>query len=79
MCSMSMDSTLFADVCDVALGVFDGEGSELRTQVCDAQLLYPRYWVRYLGYRTDLYLYPCLWYWIIEHGRFQNTPIFLLT
>jgi hypothetical protein len=42
-------------VCDVALHVFDGERSVLRTQVCNTQLLYPRYWVTYLGYRLDLY------------------------
>jgi hypothetical protein len=75
---MSMDSTSFADVCDVVLGVFDGERSVLRTRVCNAQLLYPRYWVTYLGYRSDLYLDPCFWYWSIEHVRFQNTPVFMV-
>jgi hypothetical protein len=69
LCSMSMDSTSLADVsdvallmCDVELHVFDGERSELRTGVRNTQLLYPRYWVTYLGYRSDLYLNPCLWY-----------------
>jgi hypothetical protein len=42
-------------VFDVALRVFDGEQSVLRTQVCNTQLLYPRYWVTHLGYRLDLY------------------------
>jgi hypothetical protein len=80
---MSMDLVLFANVCDVALRVydvalrvFDGERSVLCTQVCNTQLLYPRYWVTYLGYRLDLYLHPCLWYWIIEQGEFLNTPIY---
>jgi hypothetical protein len=66
LCSMSIDSTSFADVsdvalrmCDVELRVFDGEQSVLRTGVRKAQLLYPRYWVTYLGYRPDLYLIPC--------------------
>jgi hypothetical protein len=84
--SMSMDSTLSADECDVALRVcdvylhvFDGERSVLRTRVCNAQLLYPTYWVTYLGFRSDLYLDPCLWYSFIEHCRFKNTPVFLLT
>ncbi len=37
----------------------------------------PRYWVTYLGYRSDLYLNPCLWYQIIKHGKFMNTPILM--
>ena len=85
-CSMLIDSMLLADVSDVALcmcgvelRVFDGERSVSRTGVRNAQLLYPRYWVTYLGYRSDLYLDPCLWYSFIEHCRFKNTPVFLLT
>jgi hypothetical protein len=81
-----MDSMLFADVSDVALRmcdaelcVFDVERSVLRTGMRNAQLLYPRYWVTYLGYRSDLYLNPCLWYWIIEQGEFLNTPVFMIT
>jgi hypothetical protein len=69
LCSMSMDSTSLADVsdvallmCDVELHVFDEERSELRTGVRNTQLLYPRYWVTYLGYRSDLYLNLFLWY-----------------
>ena len=31
----------------------------------------------YLGYRSDLYLNPCLWYQIIKHGKFMNTPILM--
>jgi hypothetical protein len=81
-----MDSTSFADVSDVVLlmsdvelRVFDGEQSELRTGVRNTQLLYPRYWVTYIRYRLDLYLNPCLWYWIIEQGEFLNTPVFMIT
>jgi hypothetical protein len=81
-----MDSTLFADMsdvalrmCDVELRVFYVEQSVLRTGVRNAQLLYPRYWVTYLGCRLDLYLNPYLWYWIKDYGRFLNTHVFLLT
>jgi hypothetical protein len=66
-----------ANVCDVALPVFDGERSVLRTRVCNTQLLYPRYWVSNLGYRLDLYLYPCLWYSFIDQGEFLNTPVLM--
>jgi hypothetical protein len=85
LCSMSMDSTLFTDMsdvalcmCDVELGMFDVERSVLRTGVRNAQLLYARYWVTYLRYRSDLYLNPCLWYWILEHGEFLNTHVFMI-
>jgi hypothetical protein len=77
--SMSMDSTWFDEVFGVAIRVFDGEQSVLHTRVHKTlKPMYPRYWVTYLGYRSDLYLGPCLWYWSIEHGRFQNTPVFMV-